>query len=433
MSNVRQVAAEALADILRDGASLTTSLPNALDKVANEDRPLLQELVYGCLRWLPRLEFSLAQLLRRPLRKRELELHCLMIVGLYQLLETRIPPHAAVSETVDAAKLMNKQWAVGVVNAVLRRMQRERDQFAIAVNDSEVAQYAHSQWLIDAIKHDWPNHWRRILEQNNCHAPMSLRVNLGKITRAAYLEMLDEHNIEAAPFKYGAAGLVLAAPSDVGNLPGFSEGLVSVQDGAAQLAAGLLDLEDGHRVLDACAAPGGKTGHILEQCPGLAEMVALDVDAERLDRVAENLARLDLAATLVAGDAGKPDNWWDGKPFDRILLDAPCTATGVIRRHPDIKLHRQRRDVDALAGKQARLLDAVWELLKPGGKLVYSTCSLLLRENAEQIASFTGRRPNALALPLAVDWGLVKGFGRQIFPGDAGMDGFYYSVLVKQA
>lgn len=431
--SVRAAAARAVARVLQ-GGSLNDLLPPILAGISEtNDRALAQELVYGSLRFAPRLEFMLAGLLERPVRKREPRVHALLMIGLYQLFHTRVPPHAAVAETVEAARLLKKPWAVALTNAVLRRAQRESEDLVARADAHPVGRSAHPDWLLEQLQRDWPADWEAIVAANNARPPMTLRVNRRRQDREAYLAELQGDGKDGEAHSIAPDAIELAAPVDVGTLPGFGEGRVSVQDAAAQLAADLLDPRPGDRVLDACAAPGGKTAHLLERCPEIAQLVAVDRDAERLDRIAENLARLNLAATLVHGDAARPESWWQGEPFDRILVDAPCSATGVIRRHPDIKLLRRQRDIAALAGLQARILDQLWPLLAPGGRLVYATCSVLAAENAAQVAAFVRRHPDALPLPLAVSWGRTAGFGRQILPGEAGMDGFFYAALTRAA
>lgn len=434
--SVRAAAARGVARVIQ-GGSLNDLLPAILGSISEPaDKALTQELVYGSLRWAPRLEFMLSKLLDRPVRKREPRVHALLMVGLYQLFYTRVPPHAAVAETVEAARLMKKPWAVSLTNAVLRRAQREADGLIEAADEHPVGSTAHPDWLLDVLRQDWPEDWRAIVSGNNGRPPMTLRVNTRKQPRDAALEALRETGLGAQLHPIASDGIQLDSPVDVHRLPGFAEGALSVQDAAAQLAADLLDPKAGERVLDACAAPGGKSAHVLERCPDLARLVAVDRDPERLDRVAENLARLELSAQLLVGDAAKPETWWDDIPFDRILVDAPCSATGVIRRHPDIKLLRRRKDIASLAGLQARILDALWPLLAPGGRLVYATCSVLAAENSDQVAAFIRRHPDAVAVPIAVNgvssWGRPSGFGRQVLPGDADMDGFFYAVIVKQ-
>ncbi|HEX7029321.1 MAG TPA: 16S rRNA (cytosine(967)-C(5))-methyltransferase RsmB [Gammaproteobacteria bacterium] len=431
--SIRAAAARGIARVIQ-GGSLNDLLPAILAGIAEPaDRALAQELVYGSLRFAPRLDFMLSKLLDRPVRKREPRVHALLMAGLYQLLYTRVPPHAAVAETVEAARLLKKPWAVGLTNAVLRRAQREQDALVAAADAHPVGRSAHPDWLLAALQKDWPDDWEAIVAANNARPPMTLRVNRRARSRDDYLAELRAADIDAEAQPHAADAIQLAVPVDVNVLPGFAAGHVAVQDAAAQLAADIVDPRPGERVLDACAAPGGKTAHLLERCPDLAQLVAVDREAERLDRVAENLARLNLAATLLHGDAAKPETWWDGQPFDRILVDAPCSATGVIRRHPDIKLLRRQKDIASLASLQARILDALWPLLAPGGRLVYATCSVLAAENAGQIGAFVRRHPDAVATPLAAAWGRPSGFGRQLLPGEAGMDGFFYALLTRHA
>jgi 16S rRNA (cytosine967-C5)-methyltransferase len=389
------------------------------------DASLVRALVYGTLRWHHRLEWQLARLLTRPLARSDIELAALLRVGLVQLQALRIPEHAAVSATVDACGLLGLARARGLVNAVLRRFLRERAALLAQGELDEEARYSHPAWLISALRADWGKAAPQILAANNELPPMWLRVNRRATDPARYLHALCDQGIEGQLCERVPSGILLAEPRPASSLPGFTTGAVSIQDGAAQLAAELLDLKPGMRVLDACAAPGGKTAHILETCPDLGCVVALDRDAERLERVRENLDRLKLAATLMHADALQPRDWWDGRPFERILLDAPCSALGVIRRHPDIKVLREPRDVDAALELQARLLGTLWPLLAPGGRLLYATCTVLERENGAQIERFCQRTPNAARLAVTSPRGL------QILPGEANMDGFYYACLGK--
>jgi len=418
-AEVRAAAARHVARVLVNHVSADEALEGETD-VAPRDRSLLAALVFGALRWHHRLEWQTARLLTKPLKRDQVELGALLRIGLLQLQELRIPPHAAVSATVDAAALLELRNAAGLVNAVLRRFQRERTQLESDIQSVPEARFSHPAWLIDALRNDWPDDWTRILDANNAAAPMWLRVNLRRTTREAYLETLHAAGIAAEAAPDVATAVRLAAPEPVESLPGFTGGQVSVQDVCAQRAAPLLNLAAGQRVLDACAAPGGKTGHILETCADLAEVWAVDRDGARLARVADNLRRLELKARLVTGDATAPAQWWDGTPFDRILLDAPCSAVGVIRRHPDIKVLRRPEDVDGAVALQAKLLRALWPLLAPGGLLVYATCTVLRRENSAQIAGFRGVEP---ALDAAESW--------HNLPGEAEGDGFYYAGLRK--
>lgn len=427
----RALAAQVLVRVHDAGRSLSDVLPVAQSECADErDAALLQELVYGTVRWYYRLDAILGQLLRKPFKPRDADLHCLLLVGLYQLDQLAVPERVAVHETVQAVRTLRKDWASGLANAVLRGFQRRREELENAVASDEVAGFSHPRWLIEQLRSDWPDQYRQILLANNMRPPFSLRVNRRRITRAEYLDLLQSLAIEAMPIPGTDQGIRLATPMAVARLPGFFAGDVSVQDGAAQLAAKLLDVRPGMRVLDACAAPGGKTAHLLEREPEIA-LTALDIDAQRLVRVQENLDRLGLHAGLLVADAGQPGQWWDGQRFDRILLDAPCTGTGVIRRHPDIKLLRRAADIAALAQRQAELLKAMWPLLSPGGMLLYSTCSVLKTENSNQVADFLGYQADAIERPMLAGRVKVAGVGSQILPGENGMDGFYYACLHK--
>jgi len=430
--NARWLALQVLQEVVAGGRSLGDALAAAQPRLAGaQDRALLQELCYGSLRWHFRLQALAESLLSRPLKPRDRDLQLLIQLGLYQLLYTRVPAHAALAETVELARKLGKPWAVGLVNGVLRRFQRELPELMASLASRDEARYSFPPWLRTALATAWPERWQQILDACNQHPPMSLRVNVQRGSREDYLARLVAAGLAAEPIPHAPQGLVLRRPVDVERLPGFAGGLVSVQDGGAQLAVGLLRLEPGQRVLDACAAPGGKTCHILESCPDLGEVVAVDLDAERLARVHQNLRRLDLHATVVQGDAGMPQGAWATPGYRRILLDVPCSATGVIRRHPDIKLLRRAGDIPGLARRQASLLDAIWPLLDAGGILVYATCSLLPQENEEQVQAFLARRSDVRELPIQADWGHPRAVGRQILPGEDSMDGFYYACLEK--
>ncbi|MCX5506479.1 16S rRNA (cytosine(967)-C(5))-methyltransferase RsmB [Pseudomonas sp. BJa3] len=431
--NPRLAAARALAAVLSGKASLNSSLPAQLDKVEERDRGLTQDLAFGTARWQPRLDLLAAQLLQKPFKAADADVQALLLVGLYQLFYTRIPAHAAIGETVGCADKLKKPWAKALLNAVLRRAQREGEALLAGMERDPVVRTAHPRWLQKALKAFWPEQWEAICAANNAHPPMILRINRRHHGRDAYLALLAEAGIGASACQYSRDGIVLAEACDVRGLPGFADGWVSVQDEAAQLSADLLELAPGQRVLDACCAPGGKTCHLLEAEPGLAHMVAIDLEAKRLTRVRENLDRLKLDAELIACDARDTANWWDGKPFQRILLDAPCSATGVIRRHPDIKLTRQADDIPALAALQGELLDALWPTLEVGGMLLYATCSSLPTENTEVIDAFLARTPGARELDLATEAGLRQPHGRQLLAQEGGHDGFYYAKLIKIA
>ena len=431
--NPRLAAAKALTAVLNGKASLNSSLPLQLDKVEVRDRGLTQDLAFGTARWQPRLSALANKLLQKPFKAADADVEALLLVGLYQLLYTRIPAHAAIGETVGCADKLKKPWAKALLNAVLRNAQRESEALLVELEHDPVVRTAHPRWLQKSLKAFWPEQWEAICAANNAHPPMILRVNRRHKTRDAYLQLLVEAGIEARPCVFSQDGIVLAEPCDVRNLPGFAEGWISVQDEAAQLAADLLDLAPGQRVLDACCAPGGKTCHILEVEPKLAGVVAVDLEAKRLVRVRENLERLGLSAELIAADGRDTATWWDGKPFQRILLDAPCSATGVIRRHPDIKLTRQPDDIAALATLQGELLDAMWPTLEVGGILLYATCSTLPTENTEVIEAFLARTPGARELDIAGQFGIKQPHGRQLLAQEGGHDGFYYAKLIKIA
>lgn len=431
--NPRLAAAKALAAVLNGKASLNSSLPTQMDKVEDRDRGFTQDLAFGTARWQPRLSALAAKLLQKPFKAADADVEALLLVGLYQLLYTRVPAHAAIGETVGCADKLKKPWAKALLNAVLRRAQRESEALLAELERDPVVRTAHPRWLQKSLKAFWPEQWEAICAANNAHPPMILRVNRRHHTRDAYLGLLSDAGVAAKPCIYSRDGIILDAAADVRSLPGFAEGWISVQDEAAQLAADLLDLAPGQRVLDACCAPGGKTCHILEAEPKLAGVVAVDLEAKRLVRVRENLARLGLSAELIAADGRDTATWWDGKPFQRILLDAPCSATGVIRRHPDIKLTRQPDDIAALAVLQGELLDAMWITLEVGGILLYATCSTLPTENTEVIEAFLARTPGARELDLATAAGIKQPHGRQLLAQDGGHDGFYYAKLIKIA
>jgi 16S rRNA (cytosine967-C5)-methyltransferase len=436
--NPRLAAAKALAAVLSGKASLNSSLPKQLDNVDDRDRGLTQDLAFGTARWEPRLSALAAKLLQKPFKAADSDVQALLLVGLYQLFYSRIPAHAAIGETVGCADKLKKPWAKALLNAVLRRAQREGEALLSELEHDPVVRTSHPRWLQKALKAAWPDQWEAVCAANNAHPPMILRVNRRHKTRDQYVQLLLDAGIQAAATEFSQDGIVLSEPGDVRSLPGFAEGWISVQDEAAQLAADLLELAPSQRVLDACCAPGGKTCHLLEVQSGLAGVVAVDLEAKRMVRVKENLDRLGLTAELIAADARATDQWWDGKPFQRILLDAPCSATGVIRRHPDIKLTRQADDIPALAALQGELLDALWPTLQVGGILLYATCSTLPTENSDVIEAFLARTSGARELDIAGQNGnpppgLKQPHGRQLLPQEGGHDGFYYAKLIKIA
>lgn len=431
--NIRVRAATLIASLLQQRGSLKSLLPEALDGCEPRDRPLLRQLCYGTLRDLYRLDAIANQLLKRPFREQDQDLRALLLVGLYQLRSLRIPPHAAVSETVDGAEEFNKEWAGKLINAVLRRFQREQEKLEAALADDEAFRWNHPQWLTEKLRHNWPDHWQSILQSNDNQAPMTLRVNKRLLTRESALSQLAEAGIEAIPGQFSPDAITLAAAQDTAEIPGFAEGRFSVQDEAAQLANLLLDTRKGDRVLDACAAPGGKLCHLLEANPSLGEVVAVEMEPARIERTRDNLERLKLSheCVLHLGDASASD-WWDGKAFDRILVDAPCSGTGVIRRNPDIKVLRRNEEILSLANLQLSILSNLWRMLKPGGRLVYATCSVFPQENERIMQRFVKLHADAQAEPVPLECGIERPFGRQLFPVDGGHDGFFYAILTKR-
>ncbi|MCB1672170.1 MAG: 16S rRNA (cytosine(967)-C(5))-methyltransferase RsmB, partial [Pseudomonadales bacterium] len=389
-------------------------------------------MCFGVCRYYFALRQLIDEQLSKPLRAKDRDIDGLLLTGAYQLFCMRIPDHAAVNETVQAASLLKKPWARGLLNGVLRKLSAAEPRWQqLLETGPEPVRLLHPQWLIDRIRSDWPDHWQDILAAGNLRAPMTLRVNRLKTSVEDYLAALSTAGIAAHRGRFAASCLYLEAPGPVDRLPGFRAGLCSVQDEASQLVPGLLELAPAQRVLDACAAPGGKTAHCLESEPSLTSLTAVDIDARRARSIEENLRRLELHAELKVADAADTDSWWDGQPFQRILLDAPCSATGVIRRHPDIKLLRTPAEVEHLAVRQQELLQRLWACLEPGGLLLYTTCSLLKQENQATIARFLERTADAKHQAIEADWGLECEFGRQLFPDPEGSDGFYYAVIRK--
>lgn len=447
-ADLRADAARVLAAVSHKGHSSDRALARVAAGWPGPDGALLAEIVYGSLRWHQRLTAIVQAMTRKPAAKLQPELAALIVAGLYQLWKMRIPDHAAVAETVSAAPLLGHKRAKGFVNALLRRFQREADTLLAATTADPAAYYSHPAWFVEMVRSDWPNDWAAILNANNDRAPMWLRVNRALGSPERYKRELQalEPAREASEQAGLADALRLASPASVDALPGFDTGAVSVQDGAAQLAAEFIAAEAGQRVLDACAAPGGKSAHLLERHGETIDLTALDIDADRLARVAETLERIGCRATLIVADATDPKSWWDGRPFDRILVDAPCSASGVIRRHPDIKLLRRPQDIAALTAQQNALLKGLWPLLAPGGRLVYATCSVLQAENSGVVNDFLNSHSDALPLQQLPkdniralmssgkpDRSRAPGApGFQVLPGTAGLDGFYYACILKQ-
>ena len=429
--NVRAIAAKVLNQVVEKGQSLSQALPAIQQELSPKDKALVQMLCYGVLRTLPRLDFFCRSLMKKPLTGKQRDLHFLILVGIYQLLYTRIPSHAAVGETVNGAKALKKPALKGMVNGVLRSFLREQESLIEQADQQPALLYCHPSWLVKRLQAAYGEEKAaQIMTDNNQQAPMWLRVNSRFHDREQYLDLLKAQDKAAEIAEFNDNALCLENACDVYQLPGFEEGWVSVQDGAAQLAAHYLDAQPNDLVLDACSAPGGKTVHTLELQPELKQMVAVDFDEKRLLRVKENLTRLNLQATVIHGDASKPDDWWTGEQFDRILCDAPCSATGVIRRHPDIRWLRRDSDISELVSLQKNILNALWKKLKPGGVLLYATCSILPDENDLQINDFLKTTSDASLIPLSTQYN-EQVTPRQILPNEQKMDGFYYAKLQK--
>ena len=415
-----------------EGANLREALAEVDDGTPMRGRSLVQELAYGTLRHWGPLNAVAGKLLRKPIA--DPLLHSLVVVALYQLEHTRAPAFAVVDRAVFAAGALVRPGAKALMNALLRRFIRERATLQEAVRADEVARWSHPQWWIDRVRRDYPDDWQAILEAGNQRPPLTLRANRCVMDRNALLATFVSGGIAASAC--GESGVIVADPRPVTELPGFDAGAFTVQDLGAQLAAPLLDVADGMRVLDACAAPGGKTAHLLERAD--IELIALDIDPVRLRRIRDNLARMRLAESrvqVIEGDASQPRRWWDGRQFERILLDVPCTASGVVRRHPDGKWRHRSSDVERFAAEQTRLLDATWPLLAPGGTLLYATCSVFQAENDARVAEFTRRHPDALREPLTFPVDSVHR-GGQLLPSPPGashnQDGFFYALCRKR-
>jgi len=426
MERTQCLAAHVVGRVL-DGRSLDSELTAVWRQqtaLSPQQRGAVQDVAYGTLRHLGYVDAAIDRLLSRPLT--DLPVRNLLQVTLYQLMHTKAHSYAIVNHAVPAAARLGFPKAQGLVNAVLRNFLRRRDELDSAINATDIGRYSYPQWWIDRVAAEYPETWREILEAGNARPPLTLRVNRRKIARDDYLEILRLQDIAA--HAVGRQGIVIEKPRPVSLLPGFAEGQVSVQDAGAQLAAELLDVADGMRVLDACAAPGGKAAHLLELAD--IELTAADIDAQRLQRVTENLTRLSLNAKLLQADAGNAAAWSNAGLFDRILADVPCTASGVVRRHPDIKWLRQPADIAAMGQRQTRILDTLWQLLNRGGKLLYATCSVFSEENGLQVEQFLARHADArqIAVSLSAE-GLRQSHG-QLFP-DAAHDGFFYALLEK--
>lgn len=431
--NLRALAAKLLFEVIAEGRSLTTVLPAYKSQCTEaKDAAFLQSLAFGVLRHYAFLNVLFKQLVSKGLSEKDELVHYLLCLGFYQLKYMRVPHHAALSETVEAARVLHKPHLAGLVNAVLRNYLRKQAALDEQALEQEEARYLHPAWFIRKVKRAWPNDWQAVFQGNNEQAPLTIRVNTRLISVPNYLEALAAAGFEASVVDEALPAIALAEAQDVRQLPGFKEGWFYAQDVSAQRAVPLLSLEPGLRVLDVCAAPGGKTTHIVEAEPRLAEVVAVDNSAERSERIRENLTRMRAEVRMIVGDACRPAGWWDKRPFDRILVDVPCSAVGVIRRHPDIKWLRRERDIPDLVRQQLAILKSIWPLLKPAGILVYTTCSILPEENEGVIEAFLKTHPDAVSVPITMSLGKPQRFGHQILPGDANQDGFYYARLQKR-
>lgn len=428
--NLRAQAGVLLGKLLSHQGSLSSLLPTALNQIDARDRPLLQEICYGTCRQSPRLSVLAALMLRKPFHENDHDIQGLLLSALYQLDQLSTPDHAVINETVEAAKQLDKPWAAKLLNAVLRRYQRENTDLYDQAEAHPAYRLNHPGWFISKLRNNWPEHWEAVLQANDQPPPMSLRVNIQKISRTDYLDLLSDAGITAKPGDWAPESIYLETPCGVDKLPHFDLGYVSVQDEAAQLAAHILGVQKGDLLLDACAAPGGKLCHLLEMHTDV-RADAVEIDDRRTVRITENLQRLNLNANIISGDAAET-SWWDGELYDRILLDAPCSATGVIRRNPDIKLLRRNEDIVGLAILQLRILNNIWAMLKPSGKLLYATCSIFPQENERIIERFLKLQPDAIHQKIDATWGEERSFGRQLFATEAGPDGFYYALLSRR-
>ena len=440
ISPARQAGLKAL-KLVFSGKSLSVAQVETIDVLEDKrDRGLANEIVNGVLRWRWQLEFFTSQLLSKKLKEKNQDVQLILLMALYELMACRTPDYAVINESVELVRKSGKQWAGSLVNAILRRYTREKEALADAIKTDD-ARFSHPQWILEKIKKDWPEQWQQLIEANNQRPAFWLRVNKRQNDVPQYKKLLDENEIESEVTDLSDQALKLVQGMDVRLLPGFADGAVSVQDVGAQLSANLLNVLDGHCVLDLCAAPGGKTTHILERHPGIKKIVAVEFDENRMQRVDENLQRLRLSEDedgqveieLVVADARDYKQWWDGECFDCILIDAPCSASGVIRRHPDIKSLRRESDIQTLVDLQAEILAVAWQMLAPDGELLYITCSVFKDENQQQIKKFIAKTQDVREIVIDADWGVACEHGRQLFPGEQAADGFYFCRLKKLA
>ncbi|MBM6550670.1 16S rRNA (cytosine(967)-C(5))-methyltransferase RsmB [Marinomonas ostreistagni] len=435
----RLIAAKILEQVLGQHGSLSTQISKQIGEVDYDEQGLTKELCFGVCRYYPQLNSVALSLLSKPFEEKDLDLYATLLMGLYQIEHMNTPDHAAVNESVELCRQLDKDWATKLMNAVLRRYQRERDDILDNLASQPSVEFNLPKWLVKRFKKHWGDDFEQVVTATNTHPPMCIRVNQDKVSRETYQAQLTEQGTVSRETAFSDSGLYLEKAVSVTMLPDFEHGHASVQDESAQLAAMILAPEQGERVLDACAAPGGKTGHLLERAPEL-QLTAVELEPWRLQRIESNLERLGVQAELICADAGDTNAWWDQQAFDKILLDAPCSATGVIRRNPDIKINRKPADIDELVTIQQRILMATWQTLKPGGYLLYATCSLMPEENERQMAHFLAEQADAkecsldtLNSALALGFGKAVSHGIQVLPTVDGQDGFYYCLLQKQA
>lgn len=433
MSNSRAVAAIIIEEVCYQNVSLSEAFLNPELKPHADDLGFIKEICFGTLRFWIQLQALLKDLLETPIKQEDKDLECLLCVGLYQLLYMHVPEYALVNETVSATRVFQKAWASGLVNKILR-MAIDKKNNGVLITRGITAEFSHPNWIIEKTQLAWPDDWKNILAANNQKAPLFLRVNKTKITIDNFEKLLTENDILFERVDDLPHALLLPNPLSVEKIPGFYEGLFSVQDASGQKVITYLDLKSNQTILDACAAPGSKTTHILETCRDIKKLVAVDIYKSRLEKISDNLKRLQLPSkntTLIAADVCETREWWDGELFDRILVDAPCSATGVIRRHPDIKILRKKADIKNLAEQQLFMLESLWPLLQPSGKLIYTTCSIFPDENEGVIGKFLSLHDDAKIIPIDTNWGLNLTYGQQVLTGDKNRDGFYYAVIEK--
>ena len=433
MANPRLIAIRWLTQVIKDGTSVNQLMAQSDDKLEPQDRGLAKQLLFGSLRFYHQLSTITNNLLNKPFKAKDTDILMVLVSGLYQLKYLAVPDHAAISESVELTRLLDKSWASGIVNGVLRSYQRESKNLESQLAKSVQFQFSHPGWMVKRIRQDWPESADSILAENNRQAPMTIRLNSLKTDQSSYLTKLDLLTVNSVIHPLAKDGLVLEKPMDVSLLPGFSDGEVTVQDAAAQLAVEMMDLKKGQRVLDGCSAPGGKTTHLIQRQPDI-QLTAVELSASRADKITQTLARLGMQCNLKIADILDTESWWDGQLFDRILIDVPCSASGVIRRNPDIKVHRLATDIAPLVAIQKQILEKCWQLLKPGGRLIYATCSIFKAENEEQILHFMDNQPvKMVTMPEIIDQQLSSraSVGYQILPGEIQMDGFYLCGLEK--